>query len=51
MRYGYPYAIALELIKVQSKQQIEVQKKIDTAVELLLAVSNLNYEQARPPIP
>lgn len=40
--YGYPYAIAFELLKVQADQPQPIQSKIDSAVDLLLQLSAFN---------
>ena len=35
LMYGFPYAIAFELLKVKDKQPPEIQQKIDQARDLL----------------
>lgn len=51
LMYGYPYAVAFELLKVRPSQPKEIADNIDLAVELLLLVSNLNYPSELEPPP
>lgn len=43
--YGYPYAVAFELIKVEAEQQIQVRRRIQTACQILFELSSLYVPQ------